>query len=254
MSNTKKITKAKCNPKLNFILLSILITILVIFLGITAYRFWLINLFCTRLNLINSNNFYMKKVVMNFDNDEENISEYIKYYCKDRTCKKEYINPQTQNIIRIEHEKLGEIYYDIDLINKTYMKRMDSINMSIDYPENVIQNEIKLILNLNDMSYKNKILLLLNNDFEIFIEDDNYVCIHVLKEENEYNILVNLNAKEIEFTQFINNEDYKNKTDCIQYLLYGLDKVTDEDITLYDLSEFELIEKINVINNDHYFQ
>lgn len=254
MNSTEKLEKNKSNKKINFILLGILIVILTIFSGIIGYRFWMINLFCNRLNEINPDNFCMQKVVIDVSNDTEKVSEYMKYYCKDRTCKKEYLNPQTNEINRIEFEKLGEIYYDIDLINRTYMKRMDTINMSIDYPEGVIQNEIKTILNLEPINLKNKFSLLLNKEYEVFFEDDKYICIFTSKDNNSYNILINMNENEIEFTQSMYDEENESKADFIQYLLYGVDEVTDEDLELYDLSEFELIEKITVVNNKQYFE
>lgn len=254
MSDGEKVEKPQSNKKINFILLGLLILILAIFLGIMSYRLWMINLFCNKLNAINSNNFCMQKVVIDVSDDTESVSEYMKYYCKDRICKKEYLNPQTNEVTRIEFETLGKIYYDVDLINKTYMKRIDTINMTIDYPEGVIQNKIKTILNLEPTNLKNKFLLLLNSEFEIFIEDDKYVCIFNSEEENSYNILVNLKDDEIEFTQFMYDEENESKADCIQYLLYGVDEVTDEDVTLYDLSGFELIERITVVNNDYYIK
>ena len=50
------------------------------------------------------------------------------------------------------------------------------------------------------------------------------------------------------------DEENESKADFIQYLLYGVDEVTGEDLELYDLSEFELIEKITVVNNKQYFE
>lgn len=238
----KDITIKKNRKIIFFLVFAVVISI---FVAIVLYRYLMINLFCNRLNEIEYNNFHLEKIIADSSDSYQIVTEYIDYFYKDNYCKTEYLDPKTNNILKLEYEKLGEYYYNINLEEGNYKLIQLPRNTIIDYPKDIIRSEIRYALNLYPDSFKNKLELALKFEYKIYI--DEYGNINITNSDqsnysNTYNIQLNLIESEIMFEQFKLNEETKEKSDFIHLNLDRVNQITNEEFNLPDLSTLQKID------------
>ena len=158
-----------------------------------------------------------------------------------------------------------EEYKNIDNNNlrviSLYKKELNTLNLEIDFINNILINDMKLSLNeinleieyiLQDKNIKNQINDLLNDDFENIIEeyekDKYYDIIETNKLFKDFNKNINSFNENETFTLLINNKNI-NDIENFKKDLYNIDNKLYMIYENYILNYFKINSSIRILSN-----
>lgn len=245
------------NKKVVKCLIIILCVILIFFIGKVSYRIVLLNGFEKQIREFIpgyyldrepiEENYRLEITTFNIERGISGVADEITaFYVKgNKYVKKTMINGQLYDPIKIEHLDYDTgNYYDVDTVNKTYIKEMYKDLVLKKTLELTVQNEYlinDILENFKIEGWKNKIKFALDFDKKIKFRDGYRYSINII---NDTNIArsVGVDFKNISYTITTFNE---NNASCHTTINYNLDKdvVVAEALTaLPDLTEYTKIE------------
>ena len=255
--NENKFINKFCNKKALKILAIVFTIIIIFFISKVSYRLALLNGFEKQIREFIPHYYLDREPVeenyrleVSTFKTERGVStvydEMIAFYVKgNKYVKKTMIDGELYNPVKIEHLDFDtRDYYDIDTINKTYIKEMYKDLVLKKTLELTVQNEYlinDILENFKIEGWKNKIKFALDFDKKINCWRRHTYSINVVSDTN-ISRSVSVNSNHIGYT--INTFD-ENNASCHTSVNYNLDKdvVVAESLTaLPDLTDYTEIQ------------
>ncbi len=242
--NKKKILKR--------IIVIILILIFFVLLGFFTYRFYIIDTFLKKLDLlINSSNYSITEENRSIDRYMQKYDECVQTFYRDSKISKVYYNGNTNvsNIVRIEHIDFNignRYYYDINEENKTYKKiKIEELR------DEIIAELTEYEFVQAEVDYKFQLGRRLKDKLKIVFNINKYQ-LRKYKIENQYDLQMGKDGNKyfwaicgddyLRFYEATDDEQERRKSKSTIYTL-RIGNIFEVDVELPDLSEYTLIEE-----------